>query len=60
MPKTEEITASAVAVPVEPTKAPEPWYKMKAPWISLLAVLFAACIIEAIYLSHFIHLRHKK
>ncbi|MDI6738070.1 MAG: S8 family serine peptidase [Nanoarchaeota archaeon] len=60
MPKAEEITASAVAVPMEPTKAPEPWYKIKAPWISLLAVLFAACIVEAIYLSHFIHLRHKK
>lgn len=60
MPKAEEITAAAVEVPAEPTKAPEPWYAMKAPWVSLLAVLFAACIVEAIYLSHFIHLRHRK
>ena len=37
MPKTEEITASAVAVPVEPTKAPEPWYKNESP------VDFTAC-----------------
>ncbi|MDD4878183.1 MAG: S8 family serine peptidase [Candidatus Nanoarchaeia archaeon] len=57
--KIEEITASAVEVPDEEQKAPEPWYAMKAPWISLLAVLFAACIVEAIYLSHFIHIRHK-
>ncbi|MFA5887962.1 MAG: PGF-pre-PGF domain-containing protein, partial [Candidatus Nanoarchaeia archaeon] len=60
IPKTEEITASAVAVPEEKPVEKQPWYAMKAPWVSLLAVLFAACIVEAIYLSHFIHMRHRK
>ena len=37
MPKAEEITASVVAAPMEPTKAPEPWYKNESP------VDFTAC-----------------
>lgn len=59
--KEPETTGMAVAeAQKEPARAPEPWYKPKAFFASLLAVLFAVCIIEAIYLSHFIHLRHKK
>ncbi|MFH1066077.1 MAG: PGF-pre-PGF domain-containing protein, partial [Nanoarchaeota archaeon] len=54
-----EVTAMAV-VEETPKSPEEPWYKPKAFFASLLAVLFAACIIEAIYLSHFIHLRHRK